>query len=401
MAVAAVGLSACEKEAVADYSDAATTADVVIYASTGATTKIDFTDNDAEGISLEWEANDKFYLYDSEGACVGYLTCKDTSTGRFEGTGFSLTEDAEYTALYCPDAVQGTNTLTDTRESIDLSSQFFHSISILDELCHMEGTFTYSSSTGVVLAFEHKKAILTVKFEYLIGATPTELTIQNGDDTYECTLDDIQDDSGVYTVYAWVEPCDDTPRTLSFTISYDNMNEETYTYETSKAYVAGYRYTADLTATDDAGDTTELTLAEVSSADIATYSDTWVITDEAWNSNSTASSEYSAFSALRSAANAAVTAGRNITVEFPNMTAFPGNGFYSVVASDDDAGSVSVLLPEVTEIGNSSFQASTAVVSISAPKLETIGYYAFNSCSNLASFEIASSVTSIIINPFY
>ncbi len=209
----------------------------------------------------------------------------------------------------------------------------------------------------------------------------------NGHDTINLTINDDDTIGPLYLIPA----ASDLGAKL-----YIKVGDNTFVKTITDEWKSGYEYEYNITVGEVP--TTELTLTTVSSEDIDTYSDTWEITDAAWNSNSTESSAYKAFTALRTAVKAALNANRDITLVFPNMTVFPEQSIYSVITTG--TGTLSVSLPVATTIEQDAFQSSSAVVSISAPKAETISDNAFFGCQSLENFEIASTVTTIGTNPF-
>ncbi len=214
----------------------------VLYASTSSddTTKIAFTDNDTEGITLVWEVGDEFALYDSNSDFVDDFVCTSVDDGKFESTNdeTTLIDGVTYTATYS------------SADGVDTQSG--NEINDLDDACYMSATFEYSD--GLSFTFEHQMAIMTFKFTSSV--TPAKLTFKNGDENlYTVNFSDTftADDDGLYTSHIMINPCEQTPdgRTLTFTL-YNSAGTayDIRTATSTKAYVKGYRYTATLTSLD-------------------------------------------------------------------------------------------------------------------------------------------------------
>ncbi|MFI3324181.1 MAG: GLUG motif-containing protein [Rikenellaceae bacterium] len=237
VAVAAVGAVSCTENMVDDTITPSTTEGVTLYATipTEATsTRVEFTDNDSEGIALSWEMGDTFKLYGEESFDYFTFTCIDAETGSFYADITSdLTNGMTYTAKYNEDA--------------EPSNQDGDQINNLDAACRMEATFTYGTDDAI--AFEHTMAIMTFKFESTVR--PAYLIFENGSTEYKVTYTELEPVNGIYTSHIMINPCDDTKRTLKFSLY--NSEDTAYdirTVDTDKAYVAGYRYTSPVSDLD-------------------------------------------------------------------------------------------------------------------------------------------------------
>lgn len=235
--IVAASATACQE---ADNElDASTTLreGAVLYASTSSdsSTRISFTDNDTEGIALEWEQNDEFTVTDSDG--VKYIfTCTDPSTGEFTSSEYVVLNEGEtYTATY------GSTEQLYTQNGDDITK--------LDAACYMTASFEYSSN--LKFYFQHQMAIITFKFESA-ETTPSKLIFKNGDEEYTVNYTSIEPEEGVYTSHIMINPCEQSERLLSFTL-YDSDGEDYYTRSvlTSKAYLAGVRYNASIDSIDE------------------------------------------------------------------------------------------------------------------------------------------------------
>lgn len=249
VAVAAVGVVACSEAEIDELGEnlEPVEATTVLFAATPsgeATTKVEFTDNNEDddtettGIDLKWELDDAFTLYDADGAKVGEFICTDAESGKFEAEGVTLTEGDEYTAKYNEDATT--------------ASQDGDKINNLDAACQMEATFKYSTE-GTSITFEHKMAIMTFKFES--AERPAKLVFDNGDEaSYTVTYTELEpNESNIYTSHIMIEPCEAVSRTLTFSLYATADATDAYdirSVPTSKAYVAGTRYTATTSSLD-------------------------------------------------------------------------------------------------------------------------------------------------------
>ncbi len=104
--------------------------------------------------------------------------------------------------------------------------------------------------------------------------------------------------------------------------------------------------------------------------------DHWIITD--------ASGSYDDFASLRSALK---SAGRAISLEFPNIASLPISALFLT------ANIASVKLTEATEIGTEAFFGVESIVSIDAPKLTKVVEYAFSGCSALTEVNLPLAQT--------
>ncbi len=243
-ALVAVSIVACKDadndEFTREYTSGTT---LMAVTPTSSETKVSFTDNDSAGIDLSWEVGDIFTIYNSNEARIGNFTCTDidssTGNGTFENTDITL-DGGTYTAVY---PASTSSTLSNIADTVPLE-QDGDQINNLDESCMMSAEFTYTSDKDVSIVFEHKKAVMT--FSFASENRPSKLVFENGDETYTVTYTTIEpDNNSLYTSHIMIEPCDATSRTLVFTLY--NSNEIAYdrrTAATTKAYLAGYRYTA-------------------------------------------------------------------------------------------------------------------------------------------------------------
>lgn len=203
-------------------------AETVLYASTPSEleTRIEFADSGTEGIALTWEADDTFVVYEGDKE-VGVFTCLDAESGKFRSDAV-LTNGVTYTAKY--------------GKAEEAREQNGDEINHLDAACAMTATFTYGSYGAIT--FEHDMAIITFKFEST--ERPAKLVFDNGAERYSVTYSAIKPVDGLYTSHIMVNPCDATERTLAFSLYAAGATEayDVHTVSTSKAYVAGYRYTA-------------------------------------------------------------------------------------------------------------------------------------------------------------
>ncbi|MFI3262343.1 MAG: hypothetical protein R3Y26_05490 [Rikenellaceae bacterium] len=250
MAVAVMSVFSCEKS-IDNISESEKA--TVLYATTATVpeTKVEFTDNDSQGILLQWEREDVFTIYNTEsGLRVGNFTCTSVESGQFTAEdGVVLTEDEKYVAIYPASDVED---LADAREVDLISEQNGDEINNLDASCMMEASFTYSKDNedDVLMTFEHKKSVMTFKFESSI--LPEKLIFENGDKSYTVTYSELEPVGTVYTSHIMIEPCDDTERALTFSLYAEGESDpyDVRTVTASKAYIAGVRYTSPVSDLD-------------------------------------------------------------------------------------------------------------------------------------------------------
>ncbi|MFI3324293.1 MAG: hypothetical protein SNG59_06415 [Rikenellaceae bacterium] len=228
-AIVAVGVVSCQ-EVDGELNNLSVAGDgTTIYASipTSSITKISFTDNGDDGIALKWELDDTFTVTDATNAYT--FVCTDATTGAFTSTTGTLTDGVTYTATY------------GSKEGI--YEQDGDEINDLDNACYMLGEFTYSEGSDLNFTFEHQMAVVTFTFES--AECPAKLVFENGEDSYTVSYSTIEPVGTLYTSHIMINPCEASERTLIFSL-YDS-NDTAYdirTTTTTKAYVAGMRYTA-------------------------------------------------------------------------------------------------------------------------------------------------------------
>ncbi len=234
-----IGAVSCSEADVEDVVADLATSGTVLYASTGATqTKVTFKENaETEKIDLEWEVDDVFTIYNSANDTLGTFKCTDAKLGKFVSDDVTLEDGVEYTAKY-----------NDEIKSESVYSQNGDEIDELDNACQMETTFKYGTDATIV--FGHTMAVMTFKFTS--DACPSYLVFENGDESYTVTYTYIEPEGGIYTSYIMINPCEGVERTLTFSL-FDSNNKayDIRTVETSKAYTAGYRYTASVSDLDN------------------------------------------------------------------------------------------------------------------------------------------------------
>ncbi len=133
-------------------------------------------------------------------------------------------------------------------------------------------------------------------------------------------------------------------------------------------------------------------LSDYSSTSYPATSDTWTINDS--------SAELSMFYGLRDALGAAYSAGREISLIFPNLEAVPTASTDTSGAFYDCDALISVDLPLVTSLVNWVFYSCSSLTSIDLPLVTSVGYAAFCVCSSLSSIDLPL-VTSVGDYAFY
>lgn len=118
--------------------------------------------------------------------------------------------------------------------------------------------------------------------------------------------------------------------------------------------------------------------------------DTWVLVD-------TTADEATDFAGLSAAIVALSDSGREISLEFPNLTSIPkyamGGKNYGVSSSLASEALVSVSAPEATYIGDYAFGYSDNLRSVNFPKVTETGRYVFTYCASLTEVEFESLET--------
>ncbi len=121
-------------------------------------------------------------------------------------------------------------------------------------------------------------------------------------------------------------------------------------------------------------------LAEYSSTNYPTNSDTWAISD--------ITAKLNTFYGLRDALYAAYDEGRKISLIFPNLKEVPSASGLTNGAFYHCKALVSVEIPKVTSVGDSAFGSCSALSSIDLPLVTSVGSSAFAYCSSLSSIDL-------------
>lgn len=144
------------------------------------------------------------------------------------------------------------------------------------------------------------------------------------------------------------------------------------------------------------------TLADIPTNGASIENDIWIIDDE-----TAASSDD--FARLRTAV---LSAGRNISLEFPNLTALPDDALL-----DADNGLKylsSISMPVVKSIGDRALYGCSVLKTVSIPEATSLGIYTFGTCAALTALDLpqvseigagafykCSNLSSIVVNPDY
>lgn len=136
---------------------------------------------------------------------------------------------------------------------------------------------------------------------------------------------------------------------------------------------------------DDKDETAEFTLNTIPEDGSTINSDTWIITD-----NGIVAKEL--FVRLQSALS---TAGREISVEFPNLTVLPANW-----CTTSCSNLISVKAQSVTTVVTDSFANATGLIKLELPAVKVIGSLLFNNCPKLNTVTIATTSTIESIEQF-
>ncbi len=252
VAVAAMTAISCEKAAVDEAIYLNDTEGTIIYAS-DPSTRIEFNDVSstisATGITLDWELEDKFTLYDASGNRVDNFLCTSVEGGIFRSSSTStiLTDQATYTAIY-PSSDEAK--LDDAKAAIPIYEQNGDDINNLDNACYMLAEFTYSADTSNTITFAHQMAIMTFTFKSP-NNTPAKLLFEYDradydPEVYTVNYNTLQPVDDLYTSYIMIYPY--TAGYCTFSL-YEDGAEEPYDVREgnyAKAIKVGCRYTASL-----------------------------------------------------------------------------------------------------------------------------------------------------------
>ncbi len=206
-------------------------------------TKIAFTDNDTDGISLAWADGDSFSVYKVNGDWVANFSLVDAASSEFESN-TPLSDDEDYIAVY--PARPNSEATYDDYAAVDFTTSQSQCGTTIDlnAACYMSDTFTLGESVN----FTHNKSVFTVNFSTGDGSVPTKLTFTDSgaNKSYEVTFSDMSV-ADSYTAHLMIDPVEvSQERELEFVIEYGEASTQTYSVSTSKSYVAGYRYTANV-----------------------------------------------------------------------------------------------------------------------------------------------------------
>lgn len=236
------------------------------------TTRIGFTDNGTNGVSVAWAANDKITVFKADGSQAGTLTISTgagTKRATFSGT-LTATQGNVLTVCYpkAADNVVSYATYKDelrkgvlTKQTQTLNGNTVH----LDKYGSMEGTVTMGSgSTLPSVSMSSKNTILTVKMPKPVDFVADDenvnslvITLQDGSTNgigYSLKLASITgwptENGNTLTAHLIINPIDITNKAIDFRLTTTNNNiNNTFkgSITASKNYVAGKRYTATFT----------------------------------------------------------------------------------------------------------------------------------------------------------
>ncbi len=251
--VVLLGVVGCQGDAANSFDDPATSSRTICLdvAAVSPSTKISFADLGQVGVTLDWALGDEFTIYNSEGSRVGNFVCKSKNeSGDTYSFTMTLVDDEEfydgdYTAIY-PSCEES---LLDDALSRDITSeQSGDTIASLNDACSMSSQFTFDSSSNTTIYFSHLLSMLTISFED-DGHLPSRLVVNNGDDSYTLNFSEaFLSADQIFTTYLMVAPCEATERTLSCELYESDQSDpfEVRSATTSKAFIAGTRYSVDL-----------------------------------------------------------------------------------------------------------------------------------------------------------
>ena len=236
------------------------------------TTRIGFTDNGTNGVSVAWAANDKITVFKADGSQAGTLTLSTgagTKRATFSGT-LTATQGNVLTVCYpkAADNVVSYATYKDelrkgvlTKQTQTGNGNTVH----LDKYGSMEGTVTMGSgSTLPSVSMSSKNTILTVKMPKPVDFVADDenvnslvITLQDGSTNgigYSLKLASITgwptENGNTLTAHLIINPIDITNKAIDFRLTTTNQNNNNTfkgSITASKSYVAGKRYTATFT----------------------------------------------------------------------------------------------------------------------------------------------------------
>ena len=349
-----------------------------------ADTRMTFEDKDDNGVKQLWASGDKITFYDANGNHAATFILSDGGEGNTSAefvweSGTTLTDGQSYTAVYPATTAADVPTLAHRAQIINGSTQTGNgSLSHIDAQCYMKATYTHSGNTPVSFALEYVMLTviidLPVGYSINTGGAPVNLTFFNGNVTTSLNLAGIPDCHASITAYMLIEPFSAADRILRF----DLLCESGYLFQkkvsSTKAYSAGKRYTASLTADNK--------LALVRSYTIATLPENlddismMVVTD--------AITTETDFTGIKAKLRATTS---KIDLVLPNATGIGANAF-------QECGSLlSVSLPAAVTINTSAFALCQSITSISIPAVTTIEESAFNDCRNLTHISLPAAIS--------
>ncbi len=297
------------------------------------------------------------YPYSSEAALsFGYeVTTSQTTAEAYEMSDL-LVASTEATESANPE-LKFVHALSGVKVQIVSSDVSLESVSIgVSAMTQVEcdvvaGTYVGTGDVQSVEMLSAEGVYTAVVAPQLIAAGEPFLTIVDGEKSYTWASDANYDlASGTqYSCYVTIESGE-------ITLSGDIYD-----------WVDGGLLGGDVVGGDDiTEDDGEYLLSEISAESIPS-SDKWVITDVA--------AESTDFAGMTEALLALAESGREIELEFPNMTEFPTYAIFGSTA----------------RLSTYDF---SALVSLSAPLVTTVNNYAFYDCKNLASIDLPEMVTA-------
>ncbi len=251
------------------------------------TTRVGVTDGESS-VSLNWDENDKFSVYSTDGTYVtdfiySLIDSNDNSTVFVvDGSGATLVDKQSYIAVF-PSA-DGATSLSDHCAAIEAkvtaqTQNGNNSKEHFNDHLLMESAFTYSASNSTSITFEHKMAAIRLTFEVSNGYTPTKVIFDDGSfASYTLNFSNTTSAEQYTANYVILPNEEGATRELKATI-YASISDSTemindFSIESAAKYSAGVQYRS------------ELSIADVT-MDISTLADLIVFRD-AVNSGSTA-----------------------------------------------------------------------------------------------------------------
>lgn len=398
-AVAVAGITSCEESTIEENFSSVEqgkSEPSCIFASidNGDMTRVAMTDDGA--LNFAWESTDAITV--EVGGTTYTYTCDDAASGKFVCADTPAFEQgAEYTVSFGASEVSMSQTNADNKFATS-------------ESLRLEAKFTYAEGEDIALTFNGTLPIITIVKEGVDATYDGSVIFQNGTETYSADGTIVGDKLTANIVIKEKSG----ERNMVFMLNgTDGLIKDAYSVKSSKAYVAGVRYTADLSNASleqpvvlgDNIDTNNNGIIENAELDaffgnladgIQKDGATWVISGvnvPAQFSNYFTSRKYD-FTNISIICPDIVTVEEGefencaplLSVSCPNAIDIKANAFLGCINM------TTVDTPKATSVGPSAFQNCHVLTSVNFPDVDgTIGASAFKECHKLASVNLPNA----------